>query len=187
MNYEKKYYKFKNKYLKLKKEIELKQTNQMIGQMIGSSTYDEPEIKTIIVKNYDNKLGHYEINYTDYRDIVINDVETKDVNLIIKMTYAPDSQITISIDEKNARKVADKNELDITLNLSDKSTSNVKIIGVFSKQNQRIIKECLKKLLESSYTNQVPRQNDVLIAQTLIYNYANEEGVHPLIWIGEEL
>jgi hypothetical protein len=182
MNYEKKYYKFKNKYLNLKKEIEMK-------QMYGSGDNEKPEIKTNIVKNLDNKLDYYEINYTDYKNDIINGVETKSINYIIKMTYAPKEKLTFSIDEQNGRKGKEneKNELELTIDLVDKSSSNVVIKGVFSQDTKNAVKESLKKLLQSSYTNQIPRKDDVLIAQIVIYKITNEEGLHPLLWLAEHL
>jgi hypothetical protein len=184
MNYEKKYYKFKNKYLNLKKEIEMK-------QMYGSGDNEKPDIKVNIVKNLDNKLGYYEINYTDYKNDIINGVETKSVNYIIKMTYAPKEKLTFSIDEQNgrsgSRKENEKNELELTIDLVDKSSSNVKINGVFSEETKNVVKEALKKILESSYTNQIPRKDDVLIAQIVIYKITNEDGLHPLLWLAEDL
>ena len=179
MNYEKKYYKFKNKYLNLKK------------QMFGSGDNEKPEIKVNIVKNLANELGHYEINYTNYKNDIINGIETKSVNYIIKMTYAPKKNITISIDEQNGRsgtrKENEKNELEIIIDLIDKSSSNVVIKGVFSEQTKNVVKESLKKILESSYTNQIPRKDDVLIAQIVIYKITNEDRLHPLLWLAEDL
>ena len=165
MNYEKKYYKFKNKYLNLKRKI-------LGGQNV--------EINPVVVKNYNNELDHYAIDYTTYKDIVINNVETKNVNLSIKMTYAPDSQITVSIDEG-------KNEIDFNIDLKNKSMSNVKIIGIISQESQNVIKECLKKLLKSSYTNQVAIESDVLKTQAVIFKFRNDENMNTIYWMAEKL
>jgi hypothetical protein len=165
MNYEKKYYKFKNKYLNLKKK------------MLGGQNV---EINPVVVKNYNNELDHYEINYTTYKDIVVNNVETKNVNLSIKMTYAPDSQITVSIDEG-------KNEIDFNIDLKNKSMSNIKIIGIISQESQNVIQECLKKLLKSSYTNQVALESDVLKTQAIIFKFRNDENMNTIYWMAEKL
>jgi hypothetical protein len=117
-DFEKKYYKFKNKYLRLRKQI------------FGGE--DGVEVKPVIVKNYNNGLGYYEINYIKNNDIIVNGKETKTVKLNINMQYTPDSEVKISIDE-------DKNELDMVINLTNNSTSNVKIIGIISKESKNII------------------------------------------------
>jgi hypothetical protein len=165
MNYEKKYYKFKNKYLNLKRNI-------LGGQNV--------EINPVIVKNYNNELDHYEINYSIYKDIVVNNIETKNVNLSIKMTYSPDNQITVSIDEG-------KNEIDFYIDLKNKSMSNIKIIGIISQESQNIIQECLKKLLKSSYTNQVALESDVLKTQAVIFKFRNDENMNTIYWMAEKL
>jgi hypothetical protein len=165
MNYEKKYYKFKNKYLNLKRKI-------LGGQNV--------EINPVVVKNFNNELDHYVIDYTVYKDIVINNVEVKNVNLSIKMTYTPDSQITVSIDEG-------KNEIDFNIDLKNKSMSNVKIIGIISQESQNVIKECLKKLLKSSYTNQVAIESDVLKTQAVIFKFRNDENMNTIYWMAEKL
>jgi len=174
MNYEKKYYKFKNKYLNLKRE------------MFESGDNQKPEIKINIVKDIKNELGHYEINYTDYKNEIINGVETKSVNYIIKMTYAPKIELTFSIDEQNGR-IGKENELELKIDLENKVSSNVVIKGVFSEQTKNVVKESLKKILESSYTNQVPKRDDVLTAQIVIYKITNKDGLHPLLWLAEDL
>ena len=101
-------------------------------------------------------------------------------NLNIRMTYTPDSEVKFSIDERE-----NKNELELTVNLKNNSTSNIKINGVLSEETKNVIKECLIKLLKTSYENQIPKQNDVLTLQKIIIEYKDEDGRNPLIWLAE--
>jgi len=168
MNYENKYYKFKNKYLALK--------NKLNNNLLGGQDID---VTPIIVKNYDNQLDMYKINYNRHITDIVNEKETKSVYFTIQMTYTPNFNLQFSIDQG-------KNELELTVDLKNNSTSNVKIVGVFSAETQSVVRECLKKLLKASYLDRVSKQNDVLTFQNIIIEYRDETGKNPLIWIVEE-
>jgi hypothetical protein len=169
MDYQKKYYKFKSKYLKLK--------NQLFGG-------DEPIVEPVIIKNYNNGIGYFQINYVDSKDIIINGKEIKKNNFNIKMTYTPDVEVKLSLDE--GEKGAYTGEIELIIDLINKTTSNVKITGVFSDNAKNAIKESLKKLFEYSYKKQ-PKQHDVLSAQAVILKYKNAENINPILWLVDEL
>jgi len=169
MDYQKKYYKFKNKYLKLK--------NKLFGG-------DEPVVEPVIIKNYNNGIGYFQINYVDSKDIIINGKEIKKNNFNIKMTYTPDTEVKLSIDE--GEKNAYTGEIELTIDLISKTTSNVKIVGVFTENAKNAIRESLKKLFEYSYKRQ-PEQHDVLSTQGIILLYKNAENINPILWLAEGL
>jgi hypothetical protein len=54
------------------------------------------------------------------------------------------------------------------------------------KESKNTIKECLKNLLEYSYTKQLD-EHDVLTTQEIIFNYKDQDNVNPIYWLGEEL
>ena len=100
------------------------------------------------------------------------------------MTYTPDTSVKLSLDE--GEKGAYTGEIELTIDLVNKTTSNVKIAGVFSDNAKNAIKESLKKLFEYSYKRQ-PTQHDVLSAQGVILNYKNAQNINPILWLVEEL